>query len=709
MGSNMWVWHRKMRNTNGLILIKQGGIFTEVPSNWRDHITVVKGDRRRVLPAAIQSGTEEGLFEELTSKDVRIELDKDHRTLLEFFNETGATWWYDNDRNMLITHTFFLAKAHDSLGLRGIFKTLATGSERGSDHNCFCFPMRKGSWSVRRFTPGVAEDSSWFQDGAGWTKCYFNRDPDLPTTARFHGGKERPAGGFHFGDAESAQKVAIELGAEIHIPNRFLHKKSIIKQHKDGHRLIIELERMAEDSADGMKDWIADPKKWVKVFDVKFQAPQEPEVADFDDVVRHLVNQDRVDAGWVLNSNGWSEEPLSNMKLAMQALGHQSKDAGLILGTAILKNWILTNIPFGDEYPGNRAWNRNAAQLRFKPAFDKEILEYPTWLKLLTHLGLGLDSAVQFDPWCINNGVLTGGDYLKCWVASMFQFPLEQLPYLFFYSEAQNTGKSSFHEALSLLMTRGSAVSAATALTSERGFNGELASAVLCFVEELDLSKGKGKADAYNRIKEWTTGKTFQVHPKTYTPYTVPNSTHWVQMANNSKNCPVFPGDTRIVSIEVSPIPPLELIPKTTLLELLTKEAPDFLAAILKLDLPKSNDRLNVPVISTELKEQQASTNQTLMDQFIQDEMHLVDGSTILFKEFCERFRNWVVLISEGEEYTSHRIRNELPTYVAYGASHMNNQRYVGNISFMPKSEHTPDMPKIQVKGGKLYRGGSKA
>jgi hypothetical protein len=34
-GGNMWILHRKMKNTNGLLLIKQGDVFTDVPSNWQ--------------------------------------------------------------------------------------------------------------------------------------------------------------------------------------------------------------------------------------------------------------------------------------------------------------------------------------------------------------------------------------------------------------------------------------------------------------------------------------------------------------------------------------------------------------------------------------------------------------------------------------------------------------------------------------------------
>jgi len=118
----MWVWHRKMRDTNGLLLIKQGGIFEDVPSNWRDHIPVVRGDRKKTLPLSIQSGNQEDLFESLTSKSIRVELDSEHRRHIDWLNEHGAAWHWDADRNMLVTHTWFLHRLHEDLDLKGIFK-----------------------------------------------------------------------------------------------------------------------------------------------------------------------------------------------------------------------------------------------------------------------------------------------------------------------------------------------------------------------------------------------------------------------------------------------------------------------------------------------------------------------------------------------------------------------------------------------------------
>jgi hypothetical protein len=51
MGHIMWTWHRKMRGTDGLTLLKQGDVLTDIPPNWRDHIEVIQGKRKKNRPA----------------------------------------------------------------------------------------------------------------------------------------------------------------------------------------------------------------------------------------------------------------------------------------------------------------------------------------------------------------------------------------------------------------------------------------------------------------------------------------------------------------------------------------------------------------------------------------------------------------------------------------------------------------------------------
>ncbi len=560
-GGNMWVWHRKSAKSNGegLKLIKKGEVLHDIPQNWKDHVKVITGARRRALPQDI---TNEQKIDEVSAQYTHTPLDDEHKRLIEWLRDHKCMWWWDQDRHMLVTHTIHLKEAHDELNLVGIFETMATGKEKGNDYNCFCFPQRRGSWSVRRFTAGVREHETWEQDGSGWTRCYLNRDPSLHTAARMFTGNELPNGSYQFEDAESAQKTAHAIGANWDgLPNWATARNTIIKEHKDGRRIVIELERQDKDRADDMKGWVPIKGKWQRIYSANINQVIESDVGNYDDLVRHIVTEQAEDYGWGLYSDGeWRTEPLAHIKVALESMGFDVKDLKSILGSSVFKCWSLVNIPFAEEYPGSRKWNRNAAQLRFRPS-QTDSPKYDTWLKILEHCGETLDHVISRDPWCKVNGLTKGADYLKCWIASMFQHPSEPLPYLFLWGP-QNSGKSILHESLQILITSGYA-RADAALVSQPGFNGELEGAVLCVVEETDLQNNKA---AYNRIKDWVTSKVLPIHKKGKTPYHIPNTTHWIQTANEHFACPIFSGDTRITAIFVPPLDPIDLVPKRDLL-----------------------------------------------------------------------------------------------------------------------------------------------
>ena len=48
----------------------------------------------------------------------------------------------------------------------------------------------------------------------------------------------------------------------------------------------------------------------------------------------------------------------------------------------------------------------------------------------------------------------TGVNISLAWIAWIIRFPFSPLPYLFLYGP-ENSGKSIFHEAIALLMTKG--------------------------------------------------------------------------------------------------------------------------------------------------------------------------------------------------------------------------------------------------------------
>jgi hypothetical protein len=694
-GGNMWVWHRKMRGTNGLTLIKQGETFYDIPKNWKDHVKVVSGQRRKNLPQNIDKIGLTDTFEELAGQYPKIPLDDEHKRLIDYLSKENFLWWWDQDHHALVTHTICLKRAHEALSLKGIFDTNSPASNL-NEQNCFGFPLRKGAWAIRRFTPGVQEHACWEQDGAGWTRCYLNRAPTFASACRSFDGIEDPSGGFIFRDAESAIQAAQCLGVHLNIGTPQRGRETKLNLHKDG-RLIAEIEYKPTDRIEEMNGWL--PKKnkiWTKIYNIQTASPTESEYPTYDDMVRHLVTTTNEDYGWMIKTdNIWRLEPLAHVRVALGAMGLGSKEITNVLGSSIFKCWSIVNKPFQPEYPGDREWNRNAARLRFTPSQYNENLYYPHWSKIVNHCGKGLDEAVKRNGWCKANGILTGGDYLKCWIASLFKEPHEPLPYLFFYSLQQGTGKSIFHESLSLLLTRGYQ-RADAALISQAGFNAELEGAILCVVEETDLRKNQ---QAYNRIKDWVTSRDLLIHCKGKTPYHIPNTTHWIQCSNNHQSCPIFQGDTRITMSYVEPLDPLELIPKKRLMPLLEKEASDFLSALLHLDLPPSNDRLNIPVIETEDKLMLQKLNETPLERFLTDETIIKNGQKLKFSEFYDRFQESLD-ITEQQAWSKIRTRRELPTSYPYGRERGTGQFYIGNLAWKDNTEEFG--PRYVLKDGYL-------
>lgn len=675
-GGNMWVWHRKMVGSDGLVLIKQGTILEDIPHNWRDHVQVITGKRNKAIPTFVQ---DEKIFAELSGQRSKVTLDDEHKRLIAFLQEVNAAWWWDQDHQMLVAHTYDLKMAHDALVMRGLFETISTGREHGIDHNAFLYPLRGGGWVVRRYTPGVREADSWEQDGTGYTRCYLNVNPDLRMAAHALGGIEDPtASGFIFKEAEVAQKAATMLGVDLKLPSHMGSRETKLKEHKDG-RLSVEIKYSEDDSPEKMSGWLNKKGQWRRLFSTRITQPAESEIGNYDDLVRHLVTEVGENYGWVIKSDEqWRVEPLRHVQLSLEALGLKPTEINKILGAGIAKPWALVNRPFQDEYLGDRKWNRNTSQLRFIPSANKDNLTYPHWNMILEHIGHGLNAAIAINPWAKANGIISGADYLKCWLASVIQFPTEPLPYLFLHGP-QDSGKSIWHEAISCLISKG-VEPAATALINPNGFNAEIETSVICYIEETDLNRNK---NAYNRIKEWVTSRKIQIHKKGQTPYTITNTTHWIHAANNREYCPIFPGDTRITMIFVDELEPTEKIPKRALIGFLEKEAPDFLASILSLEIPPSSDRLNVPVITTEDKKQAEQNNRTLLELFVQENCFYIKGKSVPCAEFHSYFINSIDP-QYVDKWSKIRVGREMPRHFIKGRNPKDGQYHFGNMSFTP-------------------------
>ena len=678
-GHVMWIWHRKMSAENhGLEIIKQATkrlSMADLPANWRDHIEVVKGRRAKIRVNEIAEDDQDP-FEALASSQKIIPLDDSHKAQIEALMRSGATTLWVADHHLLQTHTTALRELmkDKELKLVGVFKTNSEGRDPATP-NCFLFPLPSGAWRVYRFSPGIAEEDTWTQDGQGWTTCYFNRYPDLKTASTLFGGVEREEGGYVFSSAEKAIQAAKTLGEELALPRT--DRKVTLKAHKDG-RLIVEIERKKDE--DPIEGWEDKKSKYVKIFTIKTD-PKEDDPLDFnefDNIVRSVETAAVEHAGWVMKKGKeWVRQPFVNVKIALQSLGHPKTEAEEIMGAAVVRGWRLVNLPFREEYPGGRQWNFNAAQFKFKPAelADDEVPCHPHWDMIFDHIGHELTPVLRELPWAIDSNIRTGADYLRAWVACAFRDPFQPTPYLFFFGP-EDCGKSIFFESLGRLVTKGVAL-AKRALTTE--FNYELASAIICAVEEVDITKSP---DAYARLKEYSTGRSILIRKMRCDSFEQPNATHWVQTANSPRNCPVFPGDTRITAIQVNDLLEEQKIAKAKMEVFLDQEAPHFLHTIMHMDLPPIIDRLRLPVVTTASKQAIQEENQTALEEFISQCCTRTPDKHTLFAEFYDRFQQWLPA-NERHVWPKKSVAKDLPArhHTVYGHARAT---YVSNLTLKP-------------------------
>lgn len=690
-GGNMWVWARK-QTQDGFGILKQGVPLNEVPVNWREHLTVVTGTRTRVRHKGLDSEDVQQKFDALANQKTNTTLDDDHKKLIRWLGDNGRFFWWDQDTHMLVTHTKHLKDAHEGMSLKGIFDTNTEGTNV-NEQNCFAYPIRNGGWIVRRYTQGVEEHSSWSQDGKGWTRCYFNIEPDIATTMSVYGGLEDDKGNYILNDVAALENVLNRLSVPFKSDPRMGDRRNIrVNATRTKGKLIVEIPRNPNDPQfDG---WLEKGKFWMKVLVYQpntMHQETEVELGQYDDVVRHVVNEAGESAGWVVNCNGnWINEPLSHIKPVLDSLGVSNKDLQGVIGTSVLRPWKLVVRPFEPEYLGGRLWNKSSPQLRYKPKMEGT-LNLPTWKKVLQHIGSGIDAYVAKDEWCVENNIRTGEEYIMCWCASLFQNPFEPLPYLFIYGEKQNTGKSLFHESLYTLFSPGY-VKGVDALTNMNGFNGELEGGVLCFIEEYDLNNNK---IAYNRIKEWVTSPTLFIHHKRCTPYVTANTMHWVHCCNSRTYCPVFPGDTRITMIHVEN-PPENPIAKRDILRMLDAEAPDFLGACLQLKIPDSKERLMLPALNTPDKEAASLSNIDQLETFIHEFVYNIPGHMVTLAEFFDRFQEYLDP-SDRPHWTKSKVSKHMPGTFVKGRNPSDASHVWGNMSFVKNA--TPGRPFVNIEG----------
>jgi len=699
-GGNMWIWARRVTpETMGLAVIKDHeDFFPGLPENWRDNIDVVTGKRSKVR---IHGVSDDATFDATSSSIKKVELTEQHLEVEERIHAMGYSIVWVPDHNCWQTHTKAFQDLLDEYpdDYKGLFKTLSAGDDPGGP-NCFAFPCAKGVFRVVRFGLGAREHETWHQDGADWTWCYFNKTPDLRTAATTMGGIEDPdSGGFIFTDREDVEKTMAILGVEEVFPTAWKEvvdergRQYQLRTNKHNH-IVAEISVLNKDDI-CPKGFIKKKGKFVKLFrTLATQEEEIPALENQDEIVRALKGPAGDIVGWTAKGSdaNWISMDKGDIRSVMKS--HEVPDPESVLGSLLLNAWRLVNMPFQPEYPGDRKWNREAAQFSVQPG---ESGSHPHWDLVLEHCGRDLDAAITENEWCQQYGIHTGYDYLLLWVACLFKHPYDALPYLFFYGP-QNSGKSIFHEALSSLMTSG-VIMADEALKNKSGFNGELSNAILCVVEETDLSKAK---EAYNRLKAWVTGLEIRIRPLYQQVYMQRNTTHWVQCANSFTEIPSFPGDTRIVMAWVRP--PEREIAKDALMAKLKEEAPAFLRSVLDCRIPPAPGRLRLPVIVTESKKEAEEDTKSALENFIADVCYEVPGACVSYGDFVAAFQAWLSP-EQLHIWTKNKVSRTLrEKNLLLKGRWNNNQLYFGNLHLGPPKASAKFEAEFALVGQYLKR-----
>lgn len=586
-------------------------------------------------------------------------LDEEHKRILRALEATDYEAIWVKEYNMLQTHTYALKLVHEQLGLKGKFETVSSGSRSKPNWekvNCYITPRPNGCFKVVRFGQ-VAEHEYWSTDEK--TYCFYNQPVQVVALLRKFASKVSQSGNMTFSRGNLQHAIDL-LDIKQEVPP--CEGPISLKITKTGGLVCSH------------PDWEADLWLDYVIEDTLAKLPEGFDNAE--NCARLLISENKDVLGWALQSNiGWLY-PVKESYVADRLGVLYGKDANVVKDYLVNNPWTLTNHPFSPEYPGDRIWNKDAPQFKVRPSDTPGPCE--TWDRVLEHLGANLTPVVKSTDWCQRWGMQTGGDYLRYWLAGLIKFPFDPLPYLFFYG-MQETGKSVFHEMLRLIITTG-VMRANSALTNSGQFNGELANALLCYVEELNLASYK---QAYDKIKEYTTARELQVHYKGMTPFMQRNKLHFVQMSNSSTHCPIEGGDSRVVVIEVPELE--EEIPKVILEERMMNEAPFFLRQILDIDLPRPLNRLRVPVLTTNAKEDLEKGSLTPVQSFCSEKLVPCAGHSVTVSELYDLYR--VYCAENGLVHESSAMfRNQLSPRWTVGRG-KNNQNHIANVSLNPKAK----------------------
>ncbi len=599
LGDILWICARRATAENGGLSLVQAAAspLEDWPRDFLDHVDVITRKRRRTRLRGANVADADAI-DAATNDRPRDCLEPKHREFLKCYAKSGYAGYWNEDHNCFVCHTQGIAETLKQVQLPGLFETSSNGNDPDKP-NCWMYPLSDAAWRAFRFSHGTDEAPTWELSRNGWRTCVIGRTPSLSQLAAKFNGK-KTSKGVAFLSAEDATNALLQLGASIDLPTWFERRPITIKQVPRGLEADFPYEEGDAGGDNGLtaneRGWFRPPRStaWRKFIEIEVELSHPDYHSLADDVVRSVCHQGEHIGLFTHTEAGWNQQILSMVKPRMS---HEGITGGLqndVLGWCDKYPYLRTARPFQPEYPGNREWNKDGTKLLFLPAIADG--ETPMWDKILAHLGRGLDEAL--DPWCQEHGIEMGADYLRYWIANLIRFPERRLPMLAVYSPENKTGKSLLHEAPAILFDEKGYIFATKAIKNKSGFDGELHGKVLCALEEINLTES---ADFYANLKKLITSHRADFTFKKENTFMDTNFTHWIMTTNHREYIPIELHDERIILWEVTPFEGDE-IPKPQLLDMLRKEAPQFLRKLFALDLSDIAGRVTLPVLMTSEK-----------------------------------------------------------------------------------------------------------
>ncbi len=298
LGELLWICARRATVENdGLTLIKAADKpLTNYPADWRDHLDVIKGSRRRTRLRGPSRNQESDSIESAFQDRPTAPLDEQHRKFLDAYDRTDFEGFWQADHGCFVAHTYGIKLAMQDASIVGIFETVSGGSDP-STPNCFMFPLENGVWQVYRFSQGFEEHQSWDTSPSGWTTSILNRMPTGKQAALAFGGKRCPkkkCDVFIYQNSADAEKALEAHGLDVSFPKWLRQERPITFEYGEEHGIIVQFFFAQKDddrhlSKMAKEGWTKERGPvWAKLFDIDLPKHQFDLSATADALVRHV-------------------------------------------------------------------------------------------------------------------------------------------------------------------------------------------------------------------------------------------------------------------------------------------------------------------------------------------------------------------------------------------------------------------------------------